>query len=177
VGNFDCHCSFGIFQCRPCQMLFLSVLTDGILEVEVVSCDLSPGNRTSLWYALYMYMLQCFSYTKISVFQFFSHTKISDASVLQSYKNFQCFSASIAHPNFRCLLHNNDIILQEIIGHTQALPLYNISVIHHQKLYRQFLYNYSVLYCQIDSLQAELSAAPMAEGCRGALTRPAELQG
>ena len=150
MSNFDCHCSFGIFLCRPCQMLFLSVLTDGILEVEVVSCDLSPGNRTSLWYALHMYMLQCFSYTKISVFQCFSHTKISDASVLQSYKNFQCFSASIAHPNFRCLLHNNDIILQEIIGHTQALPLYNISVIHHQKLYRQFLYNYSILHCQID---------------------------
>ena len=120
MSNFDCHCSFGIFQCRPCQMLFLSVLTDGILEVEVVSCDLSPGNRTSLWYALHMYMLQCFSYTKFSVFQCFSHTKISDASVLQSYKNFQCFSASIAHPNFRCLLHNNDIILQEIIGHTQS---------------------------------------------------------
>ena len=30
-------------------MLFLSVLTDGILEVEVVSCDLSRGNRTSLY--------------------------------------------------------------------------------------------------------------------------------
>jgi hypothetical protein len=45
-------------------MLFLSVLTDGLLEVEVVSCDLSPGNRTSLWYALHMYMLCRFSSKK-----------------------------------------------------------------------------------------------------------------
>ena len=78
----------------------------------------------------------CLAHVYASVLQLyknFSVSVIQKFQMLQSYKNFQCFSASIAHPNFRCLLHNNDIILQEIIGHTQALPLYNISVIHNIK--------------------------------------------
>ena len=82
---------------------------------------------------VYASVLQLYKNFSVSVLQSYKNFRCFSASVVQKFSVFQCFSASIAHPNFRCLLHNNDIILQEIIGHTQALPLYNISVIHNIK--------------------------------------------